>query len=179
MVARNAARKLSNEEIGNWDGPVWYIAHQIALNPMSKTKPCRLVWNSSQPLNGYSLNSILAKGPDVLTPIRNVFLRFSEGLYGFVGDISKMYNSIYLEENEIHLHRFLWPNKQGQIETYAILPVNIGDRPAACLAMIATRLTANLPKFSHLGPAVETINKSMYVDDILDNASDLKTVEKS
>ena len=98
MVDRKAARKLSIKEIENWDGPVWYVAHQLALNPMSKTTPCRIVWNSSQPVDGYSLNSILAKGSDVLNPIRCVLLRFREGLHGFIGDISKMYNSVYLED---------------------------------------------------------------------------------
>ena len=107
---------------------------------MSKTTPCRIVWDSSQPVDGYSLNSILTKGPDVLNPIRCVLLRFREGLHGFIGDISKMYNSVYLEDKEVHLHRFLWPDDTGQIETYAILRV-IGDRPAACLAMLATWLT--------------------------------------
>ena len=170
MLERGAARKLSESEINSWTGPVWYIAHQIAPNPMSKTMPCRIVWNSSQPVNGYSLNGILAKGPDVLTPIRCVLLRFREGLYGFLGDISKMYNSVFLEEKEVHLHRFLWPNKEGKIETYVILRVNIGDRPAACLAMLATKLTAQLPEFSSLTGPIETISKSMYVDDILDSA---------
>ena len=143
MVDRKAARKLFIKEIENWDGSVWYVAHQLALNPMSKTTPCRIVWNSSQPVDGFSLNIILAKGPDVLNPIRCVLLRFREGLYGFIGDISKMYNIVYLEDKEVHLHIFLWPDDTGQIETYAILKVNIGDRPAACLAMLATRLTAN------------------------------------
>ena len=90
-------------------------------------------------MNGYSLNGILAKGPDVLTPIRCVLLRFREGLYGFLGDISKMYNSVFLKEKEVHFHRFLGPNKDGKIVTYVILRVSIGDRPAACLVMLATK----------------------------------------
>ena len=62
MVERGAARRLTDDEISSWEGHVWYIAHQIALNLMSKSTPCRVVWNCSQPCNGYSLNSILAKG---------------------------------------------------------------------------------------------------------------------
>ena len=170
MVNRNAARKLSKREICCWKGPVWYIAHQIAPNPGSKTTPCRLVWNSSQPVDGVSLNSILAKGPDVLNPIRCVLLRFREHPFAFIGDVSKMYNSVFLEEQEVHLHRFLWIDESTQeIETYAILRVNIGDRPAACLAMLATRLTAQFPEFSSMTAPVDTIINSMYVDDILDS----------
>ena len=180
MVARGAARKLTREELMNWKGPVWYIAHQIP-NPSSKTTPCRLVWNSSQPVNGQSLNSILAKGPDVLNPIRCVLLRFREGLHAFVGDVSKMYNSVFLEDKEVYLHRFLWPREStGEIETYAILRVNIGDRPAACLTMLATRLNAQLPEFSDMHKPVDTILRSMYVDDILDSvdcSTELETLK--
>ena len=113
----------------------------------------------------------------MLTPIRCVLLRFREGLHALIGDISKMYNSVYLEENEVHLHRFLWPDESGKIETYAILRVNIGDRPAACLAMLATRLTAQLPEFSQMIGPIQTISKSMYVDDILDSADSIAEIE--
>ena len=106
MIQRGAARKLTNDEISNWKGPTWYIAHQIAPNSTSKTTLCRIVWNSSQSVNGYSLNSILAKEPDVLNPIRNVLLRFRDGLYAFVGDLAKIYNSVY-KDAEVHLHRFM------------------------------------------------------------------------
>ena len=172
LVNREAARKLTEEEVKSWDGPVWYVAHQIAPNPHSKTTPCRLVWNSSQPCRGTSLNNILMKGPDFLNPIGNVLLRFRSGLNAVVGDIAKMYNSVFLEEKETHLHRFLWPNQEsGNIETYVIQRLNIGDRPAACLAMLAMKLTAILPGNNYLEQAVDTVTKSTYVDDILDSTN--------
>ena len=103
MVNRNTARKLSKLEICCWKGPVWYIVHQIAPNHGSKTTPSRLVWNSSQPVDGLlSLNSILPKGPELLNPIRCVLLRFREHPFAFIGDVSKMYNSVFLEEQEVH-----------------------------------------------------------------------------
>ena len=76
------------------------------------------------------------------------------------------------------MHKFLWPDESGKIENYAILRVNIVDRPAACLAMLATRLTAQLPEFTEMKGAVDTIEKSMYVDDILDSADDILNVER-
>ena len=66
----------------------------------------------------------------------------------------------------------------GSIETYAILRVNIGDRPAACLGMLATRITAQLPEFEDHKAAVDTIIcKSMYVDDIIDSSDSQEQVE--
>ena len=75
----------------------------------------------------------ILKGPDVLNPIRAVLLRFRKGVYAALGDIKKMYNSLGLEECEIHPHRFLWrESPDEEIGEYAITRVNIGDRPAGC-----------------------------------------------
>lgn len=108
MASRKAAVKLSREIIINCNGPVWYVSHLIAPNPQSVTTPVRPVWNSSQKFRGVSMNDLLMKGPDVLNQIRAVLLRFRSGVYAALGDIKKMYNSVWLEEQEVHLHRFLW-----------------------------------------------------------------------
>lgn len=113
MIERGAARKLTNEIRDKWDGPVWYVSHLMAPNPHSVTTPIRIVWNSSQKYKGISLNDLLLKGPDVLNPIRAVLLRFREGMHAALGDIKKMYNSVWLEEHEMHLHRFLWRDSPG------------------------------------------------------------------
>lgn len=62
-----------------------------------------------------------------------------------------MYNSVWLENREMHLHRFLWRDTQDEkIGEYAITRVDMGDRPAGCIAQLAMRETARLPIFTHL-----------------------------
>ncbi|CAI5671305.1 unnamed protein product [Oreochromis niloticus] len=174
MVNRRAAVKLSKEVLQSWTGPVWYISHLIAPNPHSVSTPVRLVWNSSQKYRGLSLNDILIKGPDVLNPIRAVLLRFRAGVYAALGDIRKMYNSVWLEDREVHLHRFLWRDTEDAgIEDYAITRVNIGDKPAGCIAQVAMRETANLPSFSHFKEEKRVLEEDAYVDDILTSHNDL------
>lgn len=174
MVNREAAVKLSKEVLQSWKGPVWYISHLIALNPHSVSTPVRLVWNSSQKYRGLSLNDILIKGPDVLNPIRAVLLRFRAGVFAALGDIRKMYNSVWLEEREVHLHRFLWRDTEdAEIEDFAITRVNIGDKPAGCIAQVAMRETANLPPFSHFKEEKRVLEEDVYVDDILTSHNDL------
>lgn len=64
------------------------------------------------------------------TPLLN--LRFRRGVYAALGDIRKMYNSVWLEVREMHLHRFLWRDTQDEeIGEYGITRVNIGDQQAA------------------------------------------------
>ncbi len=140
MLDRGAAVKLSESAIANWDGPVWYVSHLIAPNPHSVTTPVRLVWNSSQRFRGVSMNDLLMKGPDVLNQIRAVLLRFRSGVYAALGDIKKMYNSVWLEDREVHLHRFIWRDSEDEeLGEYAITRVNIGDKPAGCIAQLAMR----------------------------------------
>ncbi|KAI4905882.1 hypothetical protein NFI96_001271 [Prochilodus magdalenae] len=171
MVERGAAKRLMIED---WKGPVWYVSHLVAPNPHSVTTPVRLVWNSSQKFHGVSMNDLLLKGPDVLNPVRAVLIRFRRGVHAVLGDIQKMYNSVWLEDREMHLHRFLWRDRQeDKIEEYAITRVNIGDRPAGCIAQLAMRETARLTKFSHLKEARRVLEEDSYMDDILVSHNDM------
>lgn len=179
MVSRGAAVKLTKEEIDAWEGPKWYISHLVAPNPHSSSTPVRIVWNSSQEFRGISLNDLLYKGPDVLNPIRGVLLRFRNGLHAALGDVRKMYNSVWLKDEEVHLHRFLWRDNPGDdIEEFAVVRVNIGDKPAGCIAQVAMRETANLPQFAGMEEERRALTEDSYVDDILTSHNDLKTLER-
>lgn len=177
MVSREAAVRLTEEELQNWSGSIWYISHLLAPNTHSVTTPVRLVWNSSQRFKGLSLNDLLMKGPDVLNPIRGVLLRFRSGRFAALGDIRKMYNSVWLEDREKHLHRFLWrDSEEEEIGEYAITRVNMGDKPAGCIAQLAMRETANLPMFNHQSEERRIVQEDSYVDDILTSHNDLDTL---
>lgn len=82
------------------------------------------------------MNNVLLKGPDVLNPVlKSVLLRFTGMVHKALGDIKKMYNSVWLEDLEMHLYR--WRDSEGvEIEEYAITRVNISDRPAGCLVWV-------------------------------------------
>ncbi|KAK7879276.1 hypothetical protein WMY93_033942 [Mugilogobius chulae] len=180
MLQRRAAVRLTEEMLSSWRGPVWYVSHLVAPNPHSVTTPVRLVWNSSQKFKGLSMNDILLKGPDVLNPIRAVLLRFRRGVYAALGDIKKMYNSVWLEDQEMHLHRFLWRDRpEEKISEYAITRVNIGDRPAGCIAQLAMRETAKLPMFAHFEEERRILEEDSYVDDILTSNNDLNQLHKN
>lgn len=168
MVTRGAAVKLSKAVMDSWNGAVWWVNHLTAPNPHSVSTPVRLVWDSSWEFKGVSLNGILLKGPDVLNPIRAVLLRFWEGEHAAIGDVSKMYNSVWLEDQELHVHRFLWRDSPANdIEDYAVVRVNMGDKPTGCIAQVAMRETAYLPQFID-----KREERHAYVDDILVSHND-------
>lgn len=90
-----------------------------------------------------------------------------------------MYNSVWLKEREVHLHRFLWRDTpEEDIGEYAITRVNIGDRPAGCIAQLAMRETAWLPRFAHMVEERRVLEEDSYVDDILTSHNDPKRLEE-
>jgi len=65
MEARGAAREVTHQELLEYVGPKFYIAHHAVFKPSSKSTPCRIVFNSSLQHLGHSLNDYLAKGPSL------------------------------------------------------------------------------------------------------------------
>ena len=170
MVQRGVAKEVSPKELEEYKGPFFYISHLGVPNPRSKSTPFRIVFNSSQSYKGASLNDHLCKGPDAyLNNQLGILLRWRENEVALVGDIKKMYNSIILEEEEQHCHRYLWSNIDDPVpKTFVITRVNMGDRPAGAISTEALYLTAE--RFSDEHPAAATMLKvSSYVDDLMDS----------
>ena len=171
MEERNVARKLTNEEMSEWNGPIFYLSHLAVEQPKSQTTPVRIVFNSSQVYKGVSLNSFLAKGPDSFkSNLLGLLLRFREESVVVVGDIRKMYNSVYLDEVGQHTHRFLWRDMEldRSPDIWCITRVNMGDKPAGSIAIEAKDRTADM--FRQINPrAADFIVQSSYVDDLVDS----------
>lgn len=96
-------------------------------------------------------------------------------MYAALGDIRKMYNSVWLEERKMHLHRFLQDEEMG---LYAFTRVNIGDWPAVCIAQRAMWETERLQMFAHLKEECRILEEDSYVDDILSSQNDLKRLDE-
>lgn len=167
MVQRGAARKLTEGEINEYNGPVFYIAHHEVIKPESTSTPCRIVFNSSANFHGHVLNEYYAKGPDMLNNLLGVLLRFREEAVAMIGDISKMFHSIDTPILDQMTHRFLWRNmdERKEPDTYVMTAVNMGDRPSGTIAMMALRKTAEMSR-DEFPRASETILKNSYMDDI-------------
>ncbi|XP_038128813.1 uncharacterized protein LOC119775032 [Cyprinodon tularosa] len=117
--------------------------------------------------------------PDLCEDVDVAAHRFRRGLHAALGDIKKMYNSVWLEDLERHLHRFLWrDSSEEEIGEFAITRVNIGDRPAGCIAQVAMRETAKLPMFDSCKEERRILEEDCYVDDILTSDNDPELLHK-
>ena len=170
MVEMNFCRKLSENEVKNYKGPVPYIPHHAVIRPEKKSTPVRIVFNSSSVFQGHKLNDYWMKGPDLLNNLFGVVLRFREKEVALVGDISKMYHRILIPERDQHVHRFLWRNLETSRDpdVYVKTVLTFGDKPAPAMAQIALRKTAEESKIAH-PKAAEVMTKNAYMDDICDS----------
>ena len=169
LLDRNSARKLTQQEINDHQGPYFYVTHMLVLNPKSNSTPIRMVFNSSlKSQGGLSMNDCLAKGPDAyLNKLIGVLIRWREYKSAFIGDVSKMYHAVALSESDQHMHRFLWRDMRTDDppETYVMKVVTFGDKPAGTTAEEAMYQQARSMLDTH-PQATETILRSSYVDDI-------------
>ncbi|XP_037787350.1 uncharacterized protein LOC119582910 [Penaeus monodon] len=114
------------------------------IKPESTSTPIRIVFDFSATYLGHQLNFYWDKGPDILNSLIGVLLRMRQEMIVIMGDISKMYHSIRLDETDQNTHRFVWRNfnLDKTPEHYKLARVTFGDRPSGIVATLALRHTA-------------------------------------
>ena len=173
MVERKVARRVTDQELKEYQGPIFYIAHHDVLSPQSVSTPMRVVFNSSaRTRGGLSLNDCLAKGPCLLNQLLGILLRFRQEEFAFIGDIKKMFHSIDIPTQDQMTHLFLWRDMEVAKNpgTYAMTAVNMGDRPASAIAQTALRMTAEAAADTY-PEASKIVLSNSYMDDIPASAS--------
>ncbi len=170
MNTANYSRKLSEEELNSYEGPVHYVSHHGVLRPEKASTPLRIVFNSSAVYQGHCLNDYWLKGPDLLNSLFGVILRFRENEVAVSGDISKMYHQVLIPQRDQQVHRFLWRNLDTTRppDTYVKTVLTFGDKPAPAMAQIALRKTAE-EGASENERAAAAIKDNSYMDDICDS----------
>jgi hypothetical protein len=149
-VERGVFRKLSRQEIADYNGPINYITMVEALkNGPHTTTPLRICMNSSMkqpPPSGRSLNDCLTKGPSALVDLFTITLGMREYQFALTKDLSKFYQRVLADELAQHVRRIIW--RGGELDrepdVYVTTTVNFGDKPAGCIAIAATRETARM-----------------------------------
>ena len=174
MLTRGVAKRLSEEDL-KYDGPIHYISHHEVLKESIST-PFRIVFNSSANFKGHTLNDYWAKGPDLLGNLLGILLKFRENYVGYIGDIRKMYHTVQMTLEDQQTHRFLWRDFEitKAPDEYMMQVVSFKDKPAATIAQLALRKTADLAgeEFEQEKTVIKT---SAYMDDIIDSVGDKDT----
>ncbi|XP_062701549.1 uncharacterized protein LOC134285208 [Aedes albopictus] len=165
-IDKGYVRKLTSDEINEPHARVWYLPVFAVVNP-NKPDKIRVVWDAAASVHNVSLNSVLLKGPDQLTSLLSVLIRFREHRVAVCGDIKEMFHQIQIRKEDEHSQRFLWKNDgESEPSIYIVQVLTFG---ACCSPSIAQHVkNSNARQFEQDHPeAVEAIIKRHYVDDML------------
>ncbi|XP_055589574.1 uncharacterized protein LOC129741808 [Uranotaenia lowii] len=163
------AHKATENELRERDpNKVWYLPIGVVQNPRKPGK-VRVVWDAAASVNGTSLNSMLLKGPDLLTPLLNVLCRFRERQYAIAGDIRQMFHQILIRGEDKQFQRFLWrTDPKAPPDVYIMDVATFGATCSPCSAQYAKNLNASEHR-DRYPEAAAAIVEGTYVDDFLDS----------
>ncbi|XP_062713286.1 uncharacterized protein LOC109410494 [Aedes albopictus] len=142
-LAKGYVRKLSDDELQQAFQRVWYLPVFPVTNP---NKP--------------------GKGPDNLSSLFTVLIRFREHPVALTGDKREMFHQVLIRKDDQHCQRFYWRDEDGKTAVYVMCVMTFGACCSPSSAQYAMNLNAK--RFDKEYPeAVEVIEKQHYVDDML------------
>ena len=106
-IEKGYVKKLSRDEVQCDSSVVWYLPHRFVINP-KKPDRLRRVYDASAKFMGQSLNDKIYTGPDLLSSLFGVFLRFCERRIAMAADVKEMYHMFHLPESDKPAVTFLW-----------------------------------------------------------------------
>ncbi|XP_068739457.1 uncharacterized protein [Montipora capricornis] len=123
-IEKGYVKKLSEGEVRCDSKVTWYLPHRFVIN---SKKPDRLrrVYDASAKFMGQSLNDKIYTGPDLLSSLIEVFLRFCEGRIAMAADVKEMYHMLGLLDRDKPALRFLWRDSLIEDENGEDLPLGV------------------------------------------------------
>ena len=163
-VEKGYVKRLSKEEVQNGSKVTWYLPHRFVINP-KKPDRLRRVYDASAKFMGQSLNDKIYIGPDLLSSLFGVFLRFCEGRIAMAADVKEMYHMLCLPEGDKPAMRFLWSESlDEEPSVYQFERTVFGEVSAPSRANYTMRRNAD-ENGEDLPLGVRAVYKHFYMDD--------------
>lgn len=173
-LKKNYIRKLSREELQVNHQHIWYLPIFPTTNP-NKPEKVRIVWDAKAVTDGISLNAALLKGPDQLSSLYGILIRFREGKIGIAGDIAEMFHQVNIIPKDQHSQRFLWRNcdQNKPPDEYVMNVMTFGATCSPASAQFVKNMNAAAFK-DEFPRAYHSIVYNHYVDDMLDSCDSVQ-----
>ena len=172
-IEKGYAREIDAYEDSK-EGRIWYLPHHPVTNPHKPGK-VRVVFDCAATYRGTSLNDQLLQGPDLMNSIVGVLLRFRQEQVALVADIEAMFHQVKVRDEDCSVLRFLWwpgGDLEQEPREYCMTVHLFGATSSPSCAAFALKRTAedNAEDFSDT--AVHSVQRNLYVDDLLKSVKD-------
>ncbi|XP_015438034.1 PREDICTED: uncharacterized protein LOC107193148, partial [Dufourea novaeangliae] len=154
----------------------YYLPHHAIFKESSITTKIRVVFDASaKSSTGVCLNDILLVGPTIQDTLFSILLRFRTHAFVLTADIEKVFRQIQVHPEDRKFQKILWRTSPDQpIATYKLNTVTYGTASAPFIAVRCLKQLAN-DESDKFPIAAKIFQRDFYVDDILTEASDLKS----
>lgn len=157
------------------DKDQWFLPHFPVIRNDKATTKVRIVFDTAAKHEGKCLDDAVLTGPKLQRELVDVLYRFRRAPVALSGDISQMFLQVGLRQQDRAYHRFLWRNLDDKKnpEVYEFLRLPFGNASSLFCAQYV--LQTHVKAFSEeKRNASETIDNSIYVDDVLDSCETVK-----
>ena len=154
-------KKIRKEDEGKGK---FYIPHFPIISRGEKETQIRPVMDCASRQGGFSLNNYMAKGPNLMTDLVKVLLRFRKNSVAVIGDISDMFLNIQMAEEDRKYHRFLLVEEDGTITEWEFNAHIFGSAGSVDIACGSTK-RLGLRFLEEKPRAAKTIKHSAMIDD--------------
>ena len=90
----------------------WLLPHFPIVRPEKATSKVRIVFDSSAPFEGKSLNTEVLTEPKLQSDVFDILVKFRKEWVALFEDISQMYHQLVLLPEDRPMHHFLWQNME-------------------------------------------------------------------
>lgn len=154
----------------------WYLPHHAVVNPR-KPEKIRVVFDCAASFRGESLNGHLLQGPNLVSNLIGVLMRFRQRRVAVSADIEDMFLQVLVPPVDQDALRFLWWSEIGTLkhpEEFRLTVHPFGAVSSPFCASFALKKSATLFGSEYPPNISEAIRNSFYVDDCLLSVNDEK-----
>ena len=160
-LAKGYIRLLEPFEVVDLDAR--YLPFFCVVDETKDTTPVRVVWDCRAVYHGKSLNSEIADTPNRLQNIFFVSMRMRRYRYTLTSDVSEMFLRVKLRDQDRRYHRFHLDGSDYEWNSMLFGNVASPNGSQKVLALACEMFGKDYPE------AVESLTKSLYMDDVSDS----------
>ena len=156
----------------------WILPHFPVIRLDKDTTKVRVVFDAAMKHEGKSLNDAIRPGPKLQSEVVDVLTRFRRAPVALTADISEMFLQVGLREQDRPYHRFLWrdfdTSKEPNVYEFSRLLFGNTASPFCSQYVLHTHAQAHKTEYPE---AAESVDNSMYVDDLLDSSETVESAQ--